>query len=56
MTKEELLKRLHDIKETGVKGDGFHTPEWDHQEADNTLLAYIDDIEIASAFHAVERR
>ena len=46
MTKKELITQLDEIR---AEGD----PEGGHIEADNALLAYIDDIEVTAAFKAI---
>jgi hypothetical protein len=47
VTREELLKLLDSL--VGVD------PEWAHCEADDALLAFIDDDDIRAAFEAITR-
>ena len=51
MTRDELLKLLHDRAEEGFDGD----VEAIHSEADEALLAYLNDDEITKAFGAVPK-
>ncbi|MCK9556366.1 hypothetical protein M0R36_11250 [bacterium] len=48
MTKDELIKRLNEIKDEGG-GEGGH------MEADDLLLEYINDPDISKAFNEIER-
>lgn len=48
MTKKELIAALDEIRREG-------DPENGHIEADNALLAFIDDIEVTAAFKAISK-
>ena len=50
MTRDELLAKLKELRELNVKD-----PEVSHARADEALLAYISDEEIARAFCDLER-
>lgn len=50
MTKEELLKELVTVYERNR-----HDPEADHGEADELLLAFIDDEKITAAFSKIHK-
>jgi hypothetical protein len=49
MTKEELIKELKSIKDTNLDIENGHG------EADQLLLEYINDEDIASAFNDIEK-
>lgn len=46
MTKEELIKKLRNVDENTEEG---------HAEADNLLIEYINDKEIAEAYDAIHK-
>lgn len=48
MTKAELLEKLKACRESD-------DPEFAHGEADDALVEFINDEEVAEAFYAVER-
>lgn len=48
MTKDELIARLRELAESG-------DTERAHGEADDALLAYINDPDIAAAYDAIEK-
>lgn len=48
LTKAELLKKLRNIQKNG------NDTEQDHIEADEALLAFIDDKDITEAYRAIE--
>lgn len=48
LTKEELIKRLKLLSES-------NDIEYAHAEADSLLLKYINDQEIAEAYHAIDK-
>ena len=49
MTKEELIQRL-----TEIPNGGGDAEEW-HIDADDALLAYINDPEISEAYRAIKK-
>jgi hypothetical protein len=51
MTRDELLAKL---RELGNEDDA-RDPEADHARADDLLLEYINDPEIAEAFNAFDK-
>lgn len=53
MEKEELIKKLNEVM-TPVKGRLRDAENW-HSEADNLLLEYINDPEIATAYNKIKK-
>lgn len=49
MTRDELLRRLTELGQPPVD------PERAHGEADDALLEFINDLEIAQAYNAIEK-
>lgn len=52
MTKEELLEKLLALVEDEPRR---YDPERDHEEADELLLAFIDDPNVTEAFERIDK-
>jgi hypothetical protein len=48
ITRDELLRRLRGL----ITSDD---PEWAHGEADDLLLAFINDKEVSQAFYKIKK-
>lgn len=48
MTRDDLLAKLRAMAEGG-------DPEGNHSDADDLLLEYINDAEVKTAYHAIEK-
>lgn len=55
MTKEELIDRLREIAKSGAPGYGYTDEEVDHLAADQALLDYINDPDVAEAFNSIKK-
>ena len=54
MTKEDLLKRFVTAQEQ-IKTQRYYDEEDAHKDADNALIEYINDPEIAEAFNKIRK-
>jgi hypothetical protein len=60
MDKEELVKKLKELKELKIKSNLFglqdeHDTEKAHIEADKLLIEYINDKDIKDAFDGIHK-
>lgn len=54
MTKEELLATLGECAANAGSGD-YNAPEVEHRRADDALVEFINDPEIAEAYYAISK-
>lgn len=52
MKRNELLKNLEEIAKRQKRTPNW---DWDHEQADQLLLEYINDPEITKAFYNIEK-
>lgn len=48
MTTKDLVEKLDALSEG-------NDPEWDHEQADQLLLDFIDDPEVTNAFYSIRK-